>query len=106
MEPKTLIPVSTWNLGGAELDKIPAAYRQVSPEGRSGLLILQELPRTAVGWHTEEKDGMLFVYFQDESVWRGVGVAFEAKTRATVGRCGCGCGGKGMGWNSGWELHT
>ena len=67
----------TWNLGGVDLDRLPAGLRHSWPEGLGGLMSLQELPRTEPGWSTKEKEGITVVGYRDELAWRGVGVGFK-----------------------------
>ena len=102
------IRVFGWNLGGTALEQLKPALGDVSrgPLRPDDLLLLQEVPRSSLGWTTARVEGRLVVHYRDKTQWRGTGISVNDSSWSIQKKisAGAGCWFRLKGLQTGVEL--
>ena len=75
-----MFTVAGWNWGGVATDLGPTSLASVDPGKNAplGVLAVQEVRRTALGWSSEQVGKWTLTSYQPEESWRGTGILFDA----------------------------
>ena len=80
--------IGSWNVGGASLELLPASLMGSDPGHRSplGLVGLQEVSRDSPGWNQTRVGKWTVLTHQNDTCWRGSGLAFDAQSWSVMRR--------------------